>query len=120
MVFELENAKKQSKALKPKPSRLYRNPIAFAQEWQRALGNGDCSSPAELARKLGVSRARVTQVLRLLRLAPEVLEVLVSLGDPLSDPIVTERKLRPILNLPAEEQRWRVDVILSGSRSQKS
>jgi len=118
MVFELENAKKQSKGLKPKPSRLYRNPIAFAQEWERALGNGDCSSPAELARKLGVSRARVTQVLRVLKLAPEVLEALAALGDPLASPIVTERSLRPIVNLPAGEQRRRFGAILSGSRSQ--
>jgi hypothetical protein len=38
----------------------------LAQGWQRTLGNVDCSSPADLVRKLGLSRACVTQVLRLL------------------------------------------------------
>src|SRR5262245_16269641 len=79
---------------KTQPSRRYRNPLILAHEWQRALENGDCSSPAVLARKLGISRARVTQVLHLLSLAPEVQRQLMALGDPLSSPLVTERKLR--------------------------
>lgn len=120
MVFELPGVKKKPKALKHKPLRLYRNPIAVAQEWQRRLTNGDCSSPAELARKLGVSRARVTQVLRVLRLAPEVLDALADLGDPLSAPIVTERRLRPIVRLPAEEQRRKINAIVRSSCNQKS
>jgi len=41
-------------------SRKYRNTIAVAQEWQRMLDNGDCASRADLARQLGISRARVT------------------------------------------------------------
>jgi len=119
MVFQLLCLKKEPKPLKPKATRLYRNPIFVAQEWERVLGNGDCSSLADLARKLKVSRARVTQVLRILRLTPEVLNALVALGDPLPTPIVTERRLRPIVNLPAEEQRRKVNVILSGSCSQE-
>src|SRR5262249_37035126 len=66
-----------------KPSRRYRNQLLLAHEWQRALENGDYSSPAALARKLGFSRARVTQVLRLLSLTPEVQQQLMALGDPL-------------------------------------
>ncbi|GAB4326156.1 MAG: hypothetical protein Kow0059_22530 [Candidatus Sumerlaeia bacterium] len=81
------------------------------------MGNGNCSSPADLARKLGVSRARVTQVLRLLRLAPEVLKRIAALGDPLPSPIVTERRLWPIVNLPAVEQRQRGEAILAGRES---
>ena len=86
------------------PSRRYRNPIVVAQEWQRRLDNGECASRADLAHKLGVNRARVTQVLGLLDLAPEVCIAVAGLGDPLSDPVVTERSLRPLLKLPAEEQ----------------
>lgn len=67
-----------------------------------------------------MSRARVTQVLRVLRLTPEVLQELAALGDPLPSSVVTERKLRPIVNLPAEEQKHKVDAMLSGSRSQES
>lgn len=61
------------------------------------LDEGHCTSRADLALKLGVSRPRVTQLLGLLDLAPDVLEAVVGLGDPLSDPAVTERSLRPLL-----------------------
>ncbi len=69
------------------------------------LAEGAYVSRAELARKLRVSRARVTQVLGLLDLVPEVLEAVVGLGDPLPRPIVTERMLRRLLKLSGEEQR---------------
>lgn len=52
-VFELPADKKESKRTKHRPPRFYRNPIFLAQEWQKALSNGDCSRPADLARKLG-------------------------------------------------------------------
>jgi hypothetical protein len=68
-----------------------------AREWQEALDRGEVSSRAELARRLGVSRARVTQVLGLLRLPPKVLRKIEALGDPLESPVVTERQLRPIV-----------------------
>jgi hypothetical protein len=87
------------------PFRQYRNPISLAQEWQSMLGAGECPSRADLARKLGVTRARVTQVLGLLELAPDVVTSVLALGDPLPQPIVTERMLRPLLKLPAEVQR---------------
>ncbi|MGQ9837695.1 MAG: hypothetical protein ACUVRV_06935 [Cyanobacteriota bacterium] len=112
-VFEFPAAKKESQGTKHRPSRFYRNPIFLAQEWQKALSNGDCSCPADLACKMGVSRARVTQVLRLLNLTPEVLKAIAALGDPLPSPIITERRLRPIINLPAEEQRRRVETIIA-------
>lgn len=51
-----------------------------------------------------MSRARVTQVLNLLNLAAEVLGVLAVFGDPLTNPRVTERNLRPLLALPVDEQ----------------
>jgi hypothetical protein len=86
-------------------SKRYRNPIAVAQEWQRLLSVGECASRADLARKLGVTRARVTQVLGLLELTPEVVEALAALGDPLPKPVVTEHGLRSILKLPAKEQK---------------
>jgi hypothetical protein len=94
------------------PSKRYRNPIILAQEWQKVLERGECRSPAELARKLGVSRARVTQLFRLLRLTPEVLHQIVVLGDHLPAPIITERMLRSIVGLSPEEQRHWVITIL--------
>jgi len=116
-VFELPAIKKEAKSTTHKASRLYRNPVYLAQEWQKALENGDCSCPADLARKLRVSDARVTQVLRVLRLAQEVLKAIAALGDPLPSPLVTERRLRPLVNLPPEEQGRRVEAVLAGSES---
>ena len=46
------------------PRRHARDPLDLAQEWQRLLENGTCKSRAEVARQLGISRARVTQVLQ--------------------------------------------------------
>jgi hypothetical protein len=84
--------------------RQYRNPIALARAWHGMLRAGQRASQADLARPLGVTRARVTQVLGLLDLAPEVVEAVTGLGDPLSISVVTERSLRPLLKLPAEEE----------------
>ena len=75
----------------------YRNPIFLARQWQKDLNEGKYSSQADLARKVGVSRARVTQVMNLLKLPGEIIEKLVNLGDPLTKPIATEHSLRPFL-----------------------
>jgi hypothetical protein len=78
------------------------------------LDAGECASRADLACRLGVSRARVTQVLSLLDLAPEIAEALVALGVPLPKPIVTEHSLRSILRLPATEQPHAPRAMVSG------
>jgi hypothetical protein len=88
------------------PAKRYRNPVIMAQDWQQRLDDGAGFSRAALARQLVVSRARVTQVLGLLELAPEVVEAIAALGDPLPQPIISERLLRPLRKLsPAEQQR---------------
>jgi hypothetical protein len=46
--------------------------LIAVREWQKDLFEGKYSSQADLSRKLGVSRARVTQVLNLLKL-PETI-----------------------------------------------
>jgi len=62
-------------------------------------------SRADLARRLGVSRARVTQVLQVLDLAPEALEFLEQESGP---GIVSERALRELQKFPLERQRERL------------
>jgi hypothetical protein len=90
-VFELPQEQKRTQT---KPVRCYRNPVIVAQEWQGILDHENYT-PADLARKFRVSRARVTQYLRLLRLTSDVLRLIGALGDPLPKPIITERMLRP-------------------------
>ncbi|MGE5596375.1 MAG: hypothetical protein ACM3S1_10135 [Hyphomicrobiales bacterium] len=58
-------------------------------------------SRAELARRLGVSRARISQVLGILDLAPDVLEMLEQQSGP---GMVSERRLRGLQKLPPERQ----------------
>jgi hypothetical protein len=60
-----------------------RNPVALALEWQALLDSGEVPSRAALARQLGVSRAHVTQVLRVLRLPQEERQAMLALGDPI-------------------------------------
>jgi hypothetical protein len=67
-----------------------------AIEWQTLLKSGKIATQADIARREGISRARVTQVMGLLRLAPEIREKILSLPDTLHRPPMTERMLRLI------------------------
>lgn len=53
---------------------------------------------AELARELGVTRARVSQMLNILKLPEEVRVKVRDHGDLMDKRLVTERKLREIVN----------------------
>jgi hypothetical protein len=53
-----------------KKKRVNRDPLALARFYQSLLDSGVVENRAGLARYLGVSRARVTQVLRRLRPEP--------------------------------------------------
>jgi hypothetical protein len=75
----------------------YRNPIYLACQWQKALAEGKYDSRSDLSRKLGVSRARVSQVLNILKLPEVIIENLYAMGDPLPKPIITGRHLRLLL-----------------------
>ena len=47
--------------------------LARAREWRRMIDAGEVKNGADLAQRYGVSRARVSQLMSLLRLAPEIL-----------------------------------------------
>jgi hypothetical protein len=71
--------------------------LALAHCIQRAIDRGEIRDQAEAARKLGVTRARITQMLDLTRLAPDLQEgvlFLESIGGPES---LGERALRVII-----------------------
>jgi len=46
--------------------------LRLAQEWQRQLDDGEVESQAAIARREGITRARVSQIILLLRLCPMV------------------------------------------------
>ena len=81
------------------------------------IEDGTVGSRAELARHLGVSRARVTQVLQLLTLSPSVIDATVQLGDPLSERIVSQRSLRSLAGMERDQQaQWLTRVLGSPIR----
>ncbi len=87
----------------PRISRL----LALAIRFERLIREGVVKDYADLARLGGVSRARVTQVMRLLDLPPDVQEAILFLPRATSgrDPL-TERKLRKVVaEVDWDEQR---------------
>ena len=88
------------------PSSLGRVPriarlMALALRFESLIQTGAVADQAELARLGHVTRARITQIMNLLQLAPEIQEALLFLPRVTagSDPLC-ERQLRPIAALP--------------------
>lgn len=78
--------------------------LALAHHLQQAIDRGLVADRAAVARNLGQTRARITQLLDLLLLAPDLQErVLVLMSNDGTEP-VTERELRRI----ATAREWRV------------
>lgn len=61
-----------------------------------ALESGKVAIQVEIAWREGITRARVTQVFGLLRLAPEIQQHILSMPDIAGRSPITERMLRPI------------------------
>ena len=90
----------------PRVSRL----MALAIKFDNLLATGGVRDQAELAELGHVTRARVTQIMNLLHLAPDIQDELLHLPRVTSgdDPIF-ERQLRPIAGLPdwaAQRRAW--------------
>jgi hypothetical protein len=111
-VFTLPPANRRKKARERRVKRSYQNPVVLAQSWQKYLKEGEFRKPADLARRFRFSRARVTQILRLLKLDPYVVAALVALGDRLPKRLVTERAFRGLVDKPARQQRAALRALL--------
>ena len=86
-------------------TRIYRNPIYIAKEYKEMIDNSQVKNQSGLARKLGISRVRIHQILSLLKLDSLIIQELEKLGDPFELKIITERKLRPYVNKSFREQK---------------
>ncbi len=85
--------------------------MALAIRFNGLIRNGTVADYAEIARLGHVTRARLTQIMNLLHLAPDIQEALLLLPPVESgrDPI-TERELRPIvavLDWKKQRRMWR-------------
>ena len=91
-----------------------------AREWQRLINTGEVENAAELSRTYGVTRARVSQIMSLLRLAPEILAYIDGLDGDEGGLRLTERRLRAIAVLgDHDEQRARFRELV-GDRSART
>jgi hypothetical protein len=95
---------------KPKPSRKPQTPrvvglLRKAIEWRRQLDVGDVRNQAEIARRAGISRARVTQVMGLLHLAPEIQEHILAMPKVIHRPAITELVLRSLAQVDDQKQQ---------------
>ena len=89
----------------PRPLRATRM-LALAHRLQAMIDAGEVEDRASLARSLGFSRARITQLLDLLLLAPDIQEELLFTEVPPGRDPVTEHDLRKVVRAPLwAEQR---------------
>jgi len=82
----------------PKPPRVAEL-LKKAIEWQALLDAGKVASQVEIASSEGITCARVSQVLGMLRLAPEIQERVLTLPASVRRTAITERLLRPITGI---------------------
>ena len=78
--------------------------LAQAEHFERLLLTGAVQHKAELARRHGLARSRVTQLMSLLKLHPRLLERVRTLEPGTPERLVTERKLRPLASLTLKHQ----------------
>jgi len=78
--------------------------IVLAYQIELAVRDGRARDYADVAKQIGMTRARVSQNMRLLRLPHALLETLL-LADPTRCPRLTEQQLRPLVAAsPSTEQ----------------
>ena len=97
---------------RPKPHKEPKTPrvvelLRKAHEWQGLIESGEVRNQAEIARREGITRARVTQIMGLLRLAPEIQKYILSLPDTCHRLPITERALRTMTQLEDPEAQLR-------------
>lgn len=92
----------------PRVARL----MALAIRLEELIKNGDVADQAELARVGHVTRARLTQIMNLLQLAPDIQEEILFLPPTVRGrDVVTERDLRPVtrvINWAAQRKQWSI------------
>jgi hypothetical protein len=78
--------------------------LALAERFQGLLDAGEVKNRADLARRFRLTRARVTQLIDLLRLHPTIRAYLRLLPPGTPTRMVTERGLRAVVRLPGRQQ----------------
>ncbi len=81
------------------------SPVALALAFQQMLEGAEVNNQSEIARKVGLTRARVTQILNLLRLPDSVIQNLCSIYEPKKIAFFSERRLRSVTRLATAKEQ---------------
>ncbi len=73
--------------------------MALAIKFQEMVNRGEVSDYADLARLGYVTRARITQIMNLLNLAPDIQEEILSQASPAVSSTLAERQIRSIAKI---------------------
>ena len=83
--------------------------MALAIRFEELLENGTATDYADLARLGKVSRARMTQIMNLLNLAPDIQESLLFLAPVISwRDAISERTCRPVVEEPCWKRQRQI------------
>ena len=83
--------------------------LAQARHFQHLIDSGQVKNAAQLARNLNLTRARISQILSLLRLAPEILDYIDNLNGDEGQMFLTAKMLLPLAKMPRKEQVGRFE-----------
>ncbi len=72
--------------------------------WQALLDSGEVKTRVELAKRFGVAAGRVSNIMNLLKLAPEIQQAIRELPVGTSRRVVSEHGLRELARKPVGEQ----------------
>jgi len=78
------------------PMKIHRNPFHLAREYKYMIDSGEVKSQAELAKIKGISRARITQILNLLKLDKGIVNNIELIGDLIDKSNIRKRTLKRI------------------------
>jgi hypothetical protein len=79
-----------------------------AIRWKELLESGKVSDQAKIGLYEGLSRAKVTQIIKLLNLSPQIQRYILNMPKTANRPPVTERSLRHITTM--ENHREQLDA----------
>lgn len=81
------------------------NPVALALSFRKMLDQGTVRDQSQLAQQVDLTRARVTQLLNLLKLPPAVITELSAAKDSAKIAFFTERRLRSMTKLTSAQEQ---------------
>ena len=85
--------------------KIYESPLMEAKRYRNLLNDPLINNQSDIARDLGITRARVIQVMSLLKLDPEIQKTLLGFEDPKMIKFFSEYRLRPLLNINNPNQQ---------------